>query len=204
MAKYFLVILIVSIFQYTLLGQNELPEGNQFAWYETGKPERLRNADSRKNPKTIFFRFFTEQPARNLKAKGFIWMDNHPKDHFVAHLVNNMEEDISIERQDGSLMMIQEALNKEGEWQPIEFWVPSGCGNSYFYPLTLKSQHYIMFPVKKYKGNYSTKIRLKWRNGEKVIYSRPFEGSIDEVQFQKETGTVHGILYHGKARYLDN
>ena len=100
-------------------------------------------------------------------------------------------------------MMIQEALDEDSLWKPIEYWVYSGCGNSYFNPLNLNPYTYLMVPIRKYFGEYKTKMRLKLKNGKKIIYSNTFKGSINKSQFTIKNEDVHGILYHGKPSYLN-
>jgi hypothetical protein len=100
--------------------------------------------------------------------------------------------------------MIQEALNAKGEWAPIEYWTYSGCGNSYFSPLVLPQGQLALIPVRRYSGPFRTKLRLKWKNGTRTLYSDSFEGSIEPGQFNRLTEPVEGILYHGPASFLED
>ncbi len=126
--------------------------------------------------------------------------------YFVAFLINTTDSALTLERQDASLIMIQEAVNENGKWEPIEYWVNSGCGNSYLNPVKLSAGKYIILPIRKYQGDFKTQIRLRYKfsyfRGEGILISDSFEGSIDKSQFKKQTETVHGILYHGPADYL--
>ena len=188
---------------------NDEIKGNQRAFYECSNPidRKLKRTNSHK----LYFKINTKQNAKNLKSKNFHLVKNNPEGYFIARLINNSNSTVKARRQDGSLIMIQEALNENGEWQPIEYWVHSGCGNSYFHPLILKPGQYSIIPIKKYTGNFKTKIRLKLQiittstntqNRVKNIYSKPFNGSIFKNQFKKETKMVNGILYNGPADYL--
>ncbi len=175
--------------------------GNQRAYYKCTEPMEIdTNLFNPEQGKT-YFHFNTELSPTDLK--DFTWLKDSPKDYFTAYLVNTSDTTFIANRQDGSLIMIQEALNEEGKWQPIEYWVYSGCGNSYFDPLKLDPGKYAMIPVKKYSGSFNTKIRLKLKKDNTLFYSTPFEGKIEKSQFKKETGKVDGILYHGNANYLD-
>lgn len=181
----------------------DLNTGNQRAFYECTDPLPVNSELFALRKDAVYFYFDKDLKPVNLKSKEFVWLEDNPQGYFTAYLINTSDSVLNARKQDGSLIMIQEALNEKDEWQPIEYWVRSGCGNSYFESLILKSQKYVMIPVKQYQGSYKTKIRLKMDTGKAILYSEPFEGSIDISQFEKEPGEVKGILYHGPADYLD-
>jgi hypothetical protein len=79
-----------------------------------------------------------------------------------------------------SLYIIQEALDTDGQWKPIEYYNEEDWGGSYF---ELKPGYYIMTQVFKYSGPYNTKLRLKFTNGDNEYYSKEFVGSINPKQF---------------------
>ncbi len=178
-------------------------KGNQMAWYETGENMKIDSNRIQVQPGKLFFQFDTDHIPRNMKSLGFTWYDYNPKDYFVSHLVNNTDSTFKAKRQDGSLIMIQEALDEDSTWKPIEYWVHSGCGNSYFSPLKLEPGECIMVPIKKYSGSFKTQIRLKFKYGKSVIYTNSFEAKISKAQFKREENTVYGILYSGPAIYLE-
>lgn len=111
-----------------------------------------------------------------------------------VNIHNNSDDTLILGVQDGSMYMIQEALDPNGNWEPIEYWVNSWCGNSYgniyFPPHTS-----IYVGAYRYQGTFSTKLRFKFKyfnekivNGvrnKKFIYSEPFEGSVNYSQFHK-------------------
>ncbi|MCB9195074.1 MAG: hypothetical protein H6600_09450 [Flavobacteriales bacterium] len=168
------------------------------------------------NGKTIDKKLFDTKPDQiqfivdpDLKTdstefKYINWHGLHD-DFFIAYLANTTDTLFKATRQDGSLIMIQEAQNEKGEWKPIEYWVPSGCGNSYFDPLELKPNHFAKVAIVKYSGSFKTQLRLKLRYSRKckVLYSEPFRGSIEPSQFELMKDEVNGILYQGSAMYLD-
>ena len=177
------------------LNKDEKTNGNQRAYYQCSEPMDIdTNLVDLDTGKTYFYFDTTTE---------YYTEGEDPQKYFRAYLINNKSEKFTAKRQDESLIMIQEALDENGNWLPIEYWVYSGCGNSYFNPLELDSGKYVMIPIRKYSGYFNTKIRLKMKKDSTLFYSQPFEGSIDKEQFQKETNQVHGILYHGKANYLD-
>jgi hypothetical protein len=199
------IIILISLLSIcsSTFAQEDILKGNQRAFYECTEPTDIdSNLINLKSDK-IYFQFNLEDSPKNLKSMDFAWLEDNPDAYFTGYLVNTSDSTFSAERQDGSLIMIQEALDEEGIWKPIEYWVYSGCGNSYFNPLKLDSGKYVMIPIRKYSGKFKTKIRLKFKYGSEILYSDSFEGSLNMSVFEKETDDVHGILYHGPASYLN-
>lgn len=194
------IVILLSSF---LTNHENNDKGNQRAWYDCTQPF---NIDAKlfevKNGQTYFY-FDKNLAPKNLKSQGFFGYEDNPKDYFTAYLINTSDSTFKAERQDGSLMMIQEAMNDSGVWQPIEYWVYSGCGNSYFDPLELDSGKYVTIPIKKYEGSFKTQFRLKMKTNSSIFYSETFEGSLEKSQFEKQTEKVNGILYLGPASYLE-
>ncbi|MBN4071290.1 hypothetical protein JYT72_02150 [Crocinitomix catalasitica] len=93
---------------------------------------------------------------------------------------------ISIEIQDGSLMMVCEAQDEKGAWKPIEYWSNSWCGNSYF-SYRIPPQHLTYSKVMVFEGDFKTKCRLKLNTGFGAIYSNEFSMSINKGQFERRT-----------------
>ncbi|MCT4580252.1 MAG: hypothetical protein N4A35_02455 [Flavobacteriales bacterium] len=202
--KNIILLLIVVVSIGVGYGQKERSKGNQRAFYESSDPLTIDSTLIDVKPNALYFQFNTQQKPKDLKTMSFVWLGDAPKGYFTAYLVNTTDSIFNADRQDGSLIMIQEAIDKNGDWQPIEYWVYSGCGNSYFSPLKLPAGKCVMVPIKKYEGSYKTKIRLKFKIGKQVIYSGTFDGAINLEQFKRETESVNGILYHGPASYLDD
>lgn len=197
---------LISLFVlsgFSILQENK-KDGNKRAFYECKEPVDIDTSLFDIKQGELYFQFNMKLKPSKLKSLDFVWLEDNPKGYFTAYLINTTDSTFSAKRQDGSLIMIQEALNEKGKWIPIEYWVHSGCGNSYFNPLKLDSGKYIMIPIKKYSGNFKTKIRLKLKAGKTIFYSEPFQGEIDKSQFKKETEQVDGILYHGPANYLND
>lgn len=199
-----IVLLLSFLVCFGCVGQKDDPKGNQRAFYECSEPIKIDSNQINVKSGKLYFQFNINQSPNKLKSMDFFWLDNKPKGYFTAYLVNTTDSVFKAERQDGSLIMIQEALDEKGNWKPIEYWTYSGCGNSYFNPLKLDSGKCVLIPIKKYTGDFKTKMRLKFKNWNDIIYSDTFEGTIEKSQFDKETKTVNGILYLGPANYLDN
>ena len=88
---------------------------------------------------------------------------------------------------DSKLDIVQEAKNKDGEFQNIERIQSSRCGNSY-HRVFLPSESYWVLSTKRFQGEFQTQLRFKlsFEDGEKirVIYSNIFNGSINLGQFR--------------------
>lgn len=78
--------------------------------------------------------------------------------------------------------IIQEAMDKYGDWKPVEISMVFMCGMG-FYWKDLEPGEQIITTVWKYKGDYKTMLRLKLVSGNKIVYSKPFRGSINYTQF---------------------
>lgn len=84
---------------------------------------------------------------------------------------------------EGWPFMLQEAKNEKGEWRPIEFYDDFAfCGNS-FWSKEFLPKYYTISKVYKYQGNFKTKLRLKLRTGNNIIYSNEYSGTINLEQF---------------------
>lgn len=110
-------------------------------------------------------------------------------------ILNTTSDTVDLDIQDGSVKMIQEALNPNGVWIPIEYWLNSSCGisygSAYLYP-----NHYLETNAFRYTGTYKTKLRFKLLYSTKYIpetkqrimnyiYSEPFDGSVNYSQLGK-------------------
>lgn len=116
------------------------------------------------------------------QAKLKTWKDNQTTvKGYPVYIVNLTNKTIRVEEQDGRLMIIQEAKDKNGNWRPIEFWQYSSCGNSYG-GVALKPNSYIFTKIVVFRGEFETTLRLKMLNDTIVYYSEPFKGSINLTQ----------------------
>jgi hypothetical protein len=99
---------------------------------------------------------------------------------YVANMSKNQYA--SLETQDGSIVVIVEAVDREGQWKPIEYWSHSWCGNSY-YTMMIPPRHMLMTRGIKCSGDFYTTCRLKLSNSQDSIFSNEFQMSINETQF---------------------
>lgn len=114
---------------------------------------------------------------------------------FAVYIYNPTNDTVRLEEQDGRIMIIQEALDTNGQWKPIEVWQFNTCGNSYA-GVILQPNYYLMIKTIKYKGTYETLLRLKMMNKNEIVYSKPFRGSINLSQTNTSS-------FNGKYRPID-
>jgi|SRR6056297_510126 len=200
--------LISLLWGSTWLWSQKGSSGNQFAYYICSDPLDIDSTVLELEAEKVFFNFNTDESPGQFKYEGYKWNEGNSGKYFEAFLINTTDSTLTLKRQDASLIIIQEAIDENGNWEPIEYWVNSGCGNSYLNPVKLSAGKYIVVPIRKYQGEFKTQIRLKYKfsylGGQGIKISDSFEGSIDKSQFKKQTENVHGILYHGPADYLKN
>lgn len=132
-------------------------------------------------------------------------------------IFNNSNSDRVISKPivNGDLFIQVQAKDRNDKWNSIEYnYVPGFiCGTGH-QDYQIKSKHYIVSTIKKYSGDYKTKLRVKFMSFEKVYYSNEFYGSINYSQFHfpeqvsrmykrypDSTNTTHN--YKNKLIFLD-
>ena len=124
-----------------------------------------------------------EKITKSESINVFIVQKN--EDKFSIFIKNSSNENLVLVPQDNSLFLIQEAIDKKGNWKPIEFWGFSTCGNSYDRKINFNSNQIIELDSPKYKGDFSTKIRFKLRLNNQIYYSNSLPSTINNSKFQK-------------------
>jgi hypothetical protein len=89
------------------------------------------------------------------------------------------------------LNIIREALDRSGNWQPVEYLPSSWCGNSY-HRVALPSGQQWDFVAPVYAGSYETRMRFVLEEKDRVITSNEFTGFVDESQFERDQPLVSG------------
>ncbi|MES2691581.1 MAG: hypothetical protein V4658_14330, partial [Bacteroidota bacterium] len=97
------------------------------------------------------------------------------------YLINASKDTVNIPAQDGRIKIIQQAKNKNGEWQDIENFINSFCGNSY-YTLRLAPNEFQIFATPIFKGEFKTQLRFKLEIDKQIIYSNLYSGQINQGQ----------------------
>lgn len=96
-------------------------------------------------------------------------------------LIENLHSDTVFIGYSIYIPIITEALNKNGEWQPIEERVMYLCGVG-LKSIILPPKQYVVTSELVYTGDFKTKLRLKLGTN----YSREFVGSINLSQFESQ------------------
>jgi hypothetical protein len=106
-------------------------------------------------------------------------------DRYFGHklyLINATKDTVNIPVQDGRIKIVQQAKNKSGEWQDIDNFINSFCGNSY-YTVELAPNEFQIFATPIFKGQFRTQLRFKLELGKSKIYSNIYTGHIEYGQF---------------------
>jgi len=118
-----------------------------------------------------------------IAESGAVFRENF--EGIEVRLVNGGKNVLSLQAQDSRINLIQEAMDKNGQWKPIEHIPGSWCGNSY-HNVFLKPGRYWQFIVPRYSGPRATLIRFKLEiSPEETLYSEPYQGGIYPGQFRK-------------------
>lgn len=114
-----------------------------------------------------------------------------------AILANYSEDTISIRSYYiRGLFLIQEALDTNQNWQPIEaYTVGMSCPVGEVDEFNIKPNEYLSIYVARYCGAFKTKLRLKLATNNSIIYSEEFDGSVNLSQFQKLSSDREKWIY---------
>lgn len=107
-------------------------------------------------------------------------------------LVNATNNQVGFPASDSRLSILQEALDRDGKWKPIEYLPSSWCGNSY-HTVFLDANEYWEFAAARVTGEFKTKLRFrldmrKSKTPQAPIYSNEFDGSVNTKQFAVQQG----------------
>jgi hypothetical protein len=152
-------------------------------------------APSDNYPKAIDFKTPDGEPRCYLLAEPEFVMDFGKSKGMRLLLVNAAQDAITFQGCDSRLSLVQEALDKDRQWKPIEYLPSSWCGNSY-HRLTLGPGDYWAFAAPRYRGSFATKLRfrLSERKGPQLV-SNEFDGSINPEQFSvKQPYEPQGLM----------
>jgi len=113
-------------------------------------------------------------------------------------VANTTAEEKGFSASDSRLYIVQEALDTDGKWKPVEYLPSSWCGNSY-HTVFLGPNEYWEFAAAKFHGRQKTRLRFRLDGsgdeGKTPIYSNEFDGSINPKQFTvQKPYTPAGIM----------
>lgn len=105
-------------------------------------------------------------------------------------LVNSTNKIAEFSASDSRLYIVQEALDTDGKWKPVEYLPSSWCGNSY-HRVYLGANQYWEFSAARFTGEIKTKLRFRLdqynsEDDKSTIYSNEFDGSINKKQFTEQ------------------
>lgn len=150
-----------------------------------------------------YYTYILDSVGRAKRALDYRkWYDEIYGKHFEAYPVYIYNYSKSVQKIDNplsrELSFILEAKNGKGEWKPIEYIHRDSfvCGFSGQTDYLLKPGHFMVSYVKKYRGGFNTKMRVKFKSYNQLFYSNEFPGSINEGQFNGEP-----LLANLKQRY---
>jgi hypothetical protein len=117
-------------------------------------------------------------------------VDFRSRKAFLIRLINRTEKTLAFSACDSSLYIVQEALDSQGQWKPLQRFPDTFCGNS-FHRVFLEPNEYWEFFAIQRSGRLNTKLRLRLEPGGEegiaagggMLYSNEYEGSIDPSQF---------------------
>ncbi len=118
--------------------------------------------------------------------------------------INNFtDSSVIVPIEDDRLVLVQEAVDPEGNWKPIEYFIHSGCGMSYS-GFRIPSKMCYEMMIVKYSGNFKTKLRVRAMVGKQMYISNEFDGSINLGQFQSpewvtSKGEANDYLFNQEA-----
>ncbi|CAL2079125.1 conserved protein of unknown function [Tenacibaculum sp. 190524A02b] len=100
------------------------------------------------------------------------------------YLINGTNSTIKIPAQDHRIKIIQQALNEKNEWQDIENFINSWCGNSY-HSIQILPKYYQIYTAPITKGDFSTSLRFRLELNDTIIHSNEYIGKINKEQLLK-------------------
>lgn len=132
---------------------------------------------------------------------------------YPVYIVNSTPRTKILCGKDAQADVIQEAIDRTGEWRPIESQGPEFCGNG-DWMMKIRPRQMVVLLVDKYQGNFKTRLRVRLRNGNSRYVSVAYEGWISETQFlathretrllEKDKLTVTALYYGAIPAALDS
>lgn len=104
------------------------------------------------------------------------------RNYFPVFIPNETENTKLLSGKGICVYAIMEAKDSSGSWRPIHYDSGNFCGMGKW-ELRIHPKEYGVMLLPSYKGNYATKLRVRMRNGENIIVSKPFDGTISYNQF---------------------
>ncbi len=124
--------------------------------------------------------------------------------YYPVYLVNQTPSTKSFMGKDSYIFGLQEAIDTNGRWRPIEARGYDFCGVGYW-GLKVHSQEFVTILFQKYSGSYKTKIRVRIKNGDNIYVSKPYDGTINEKQlYIKKDSYLYREMSYNKSRTIQD
>jgi hypothetical protein len=104
-----------------------------------------------------------------------------PETYFPVYVVNQTPTSKILLGTGSNVYAIQEAFDGK-TWRPIEAVQGDWCGMGRW-GLKINSDEFVTFLMRKYTGDFKTKMRVRVKVGDMIYVSNPFIGSINRSQF---------------------
>ncbi|WP_380290750.1 hypothetical protein [Hyunsoonleella rubra] len=125
---------------------------------------------------------------KEIYDRAILEHENRGRTHYKTYplfVYNSSRRSTVIQRpMFNDLFFIVEALDSLKIWRPIEYWeqrtVLCGTGHRDY---LLKPKHFIVSAVKRYHGDFKTKLRVRFTSFNKVFFSNEYEGWMNYSQF---------------------
>ena len=153
---------------------------------------------------TIIFLFFSFIFAKSQDKNLLSITAKVEKDSVISVLIKNLSSDtLSILNQDSNFFIIKEAKNFSGDWKPLEYWVYSTCGNSYFDPEILPPTKTVETEKEYSSGDFETQLRLKFLFKDEIYYSNICKAKINPKSFDFKEKLISDPTYKKVLRFGD-
>ncbi|MCC3159438.1 hypothetical protein LJ737_19510 [Hymenobacter sp. 15J16-1T3B] len=167
---------------YTVASSSRLRQfANLGGWADSGNRPRLVGA-AEAGPRTL--RVTVDAAAST---------SGGPASHRLR-IINGSTDTVLFGAQDSQLSLNLQALDRQGQWQDIEYVPRSWCGNSY-HTVFLAPDQYWQLTAPVYTGEFATKLRAKLLRQDPqnpgntlAVYSNEFEGRVNPGQFGRKEG----------------
>jgi hypothetical protein len=157
---------IPKYFAYPILESPGMNEGRFYKW-----PDSAAIALFVDTTRTLSHSLPLDEDDRSFKS-------------YPVTIVNDHDDTINIGYGD-HIPVIMEALDTNGQWKPIEEQFVYMCGTG-LNRIILPPGNIVVTYAFVYKGNYRTKLRLRYVTGKPEAVSNEFYGSINRTQFKNE------------------
>ncbi len=125
--------------------------------------------------------------------------------YYPVYIVNQTPTAKLFIGKDRRVFAIQEALDSNGSWGPIEGPAFDFCGNGYW-GMKINSGEFATILMPKYRGTFKTKLRIRLLLNNSIYVSKPFEGFIDarQIYFHKKDpnrNSLERMMYYEAWRF---